>query len=139
MTFKKFKNLTAGLLTGDNVLPKDDDVTLALLDDAFTTISDKAEALHLLTMNQSEAIARLAVGDYLSRVPNLPVNDEDELDIDEELCSAAARLVAAMLSKNKPRVHEAKAAERIADYNSKVYQLMESAKEQEGGECGISK
>ena len=135
----RLKYLVKGLLVGDNVLPKDSNEVIALVEYAFGTISDKAEALHLLTLNQSEDISRLAIGDYLSRTPKLPEVDEDELDIDNELGFAVARLVASMISKNKPRVHESKAMEIIADYNSKVYQILGSVKEQEGGECGISK
>jgi len=136
MTFERFKSLAKALLAGDVKLSKDDDEVIALLEYAFSTINDKADALHLLTMNQTEDIHSMGPGNYLKRKPTLPATDEDELDIDNELCFAAARYVASFMSKNKPQIHEREALKIIADYNSKVYQVMESVKV-EGGQCAI--
>jgi len=125
MTYSTLKHLVTGLLIGDNALPKDDEVTKALLSYAYNMISDKAEALHLLTLNKSDDIHRLASGEYLMRTPSLPMNDTDELDIDQELGFVAARYMAAMLSKDKIAIHQQYAEDGILKYNGKVYQILE--------------
>ena len=126
MTYGSLKNLTTGLLIGDNILPKDDNVTKSLLMYAFNMIADKAEALHLLTLSKTEDIYRFATGDFLMRFPKLPESDDDELDIDEELCYVAARYIAAMLSKEKTALHQQYGDDAILKYNGKVYQILET-------------
>lgn len=137
MTYGKLKVLLKGLLVGDTMVPNDNETLLALLEYSFTLISDKAEALHLLTLNETEDISRFATGEYLMRTPKLPKNDEDELDIDHELCYVVARYMASMISKEKIALHEQKANEGILTYNGKVYQILETLtlkkKEQENG------
>ena len=54
MTYGNLKLLVTGLLIGDNVLPKDDNVIKQLLEYSFSMVSDTAEALHLLTLNKDE-------------------------------------------------------------------------------------
>lgn len=128
MTYGELKSLTTGLLIGDNNLPKDDAVFKALLSYAFNMISNKAEALRLMTMNSTEDIVRLGPGEYLVRKPNMPTLDTDELDIDHELGFAAARYIASMLSKEKIQIHQQYADDEILKYNSKVYQILEKVK-----------
>lgn len=130
MTYGRVKSITKALLISDNVLTKDADELLGLLEYAFQFVSNKAEALHLLTMNKDAYINRLAAGDWLSRKPELPTADSDELDIDHELCFAVARYMASLVSKLKPQIHEAEAIKIINDYNSKVYQIMEVARQE---------
>lgn len=138
MTYIELKNLTSGLLIGDNVLPKDDDVFKSLLSYAFNIISNKAEALRLLTMNSTEDIIRLGPGEYLVRKPNLPTLDTDELDIDHELGFAAARYIASMISKDKIAIHQQYGDDEILKYNGKVYQILEKIKiEEENKKCNI--
>ena len=55
MTYGNLKLLVTGLLIGDNVLPKDDNVIKQLLEYSFSMVSDTAEALHLLTLNKDQA------------------------------------------------------------------------------------
>ena len=131
MTYGELKNLTAGLLIGDNNLPKDDSVIKALLSYAFNMISNKAEALRLMTMNSTEDIIRLGPGEYLVRTPKIPETDSDELDIDHELGFVAARYIAAMLSKEKIAIHQQYGDDGILRYNGKVYQILEKVKEEE--------
>ena len=131
MTYGELKNLTAGLLIGDNNLPKDDSVIKALLSYAFNMISNKAEALRLMTMNSTEDIIRLGPGEYLVRKPNIPALDTDELDIDHELGFAAARYIASMISKEKVAMHQQYGDDEILKYNGKVYQILEKVKEEE--------
>lgn len=125
MTYGGLKSLITGLLVGDNVIPKDDAVMKSLLSYAFDMIANKAEALRLLTMNSTEEIVRLGPGEYLVRKPNLPEIDTDELDIDHELCFVAARYIAAMLSKEKIKIHQDYGDDGILRYNGKVYQILE--------------
>lgn len=126
MTYGSLKNLTTGLLIGDNILPKDDAIVKALLMYAFNMIADKAEALHLLTLSKTDDIYRFATGEFLMRLPKLPENDEDELDIDEELCYVAARYIAAMISKERAEIHQQFGDDGILKYNGKVYQILET-------------
>ncbi len=125
MTYAMLKNLTAGLLTGDNVLPSDGDVLLGLLEYALTTTAMKADSLHLMTLSTTANILRLAQGDYLIRNPELPASDTDEIDIDDELIFAVARFIASYLSREKGGIHVQAANRIILDYNAKTYEITE--------------
>ena len=125
MTYGGLKSLVAGLLIGDNNIPKDDVIFKSLLSYAFDMIANKAEALRLLTMTSTEDIVRLGPGEYLVRTPIMPNNDSDELDIDHELGFVAARYIAAMLSKEKIKIHQQYGDDGILRYNGKVYQILE--------------
>lgn len=126
MTYGSLKNLVTGLLIGDNVIPKDDAVFKSLLAYAYSMIADKAEALHLLTLNKKDNINRFATGEFLMRNPELPTEDSSELDIDDELCFAVARYIASMLSKEKTAMHQQYGDDIILKYNGKVYQILEN-------------
>jgi len=126
MTYLQLKNVVKGLLTGDNMLTKDDDVVISLLGMAFNHIAMKAESLHLLTIDKDVDILRLGVGGYVTRTPYLPVVDSDVLDIDPDLCYAAARMIASYVSKQGGQYHKREAEEIITMYNGKVYTLLES-------------
>jgi len=128
MTYGQLKSLTSGLLIGDNSLPKDDAIFKSLLSYAFNMISNKAEALRLMTMNSTEDIIRLGPGEYLVRTPKIPESDEEELDIDHELGFAAARYIASMISKEKIAIHQQYGDDEILKYNGKVYQILEKVK-----------
>lgn len=131
MTYGGLKSLVTGLLIGDNVIPKDDVIFKSLLSYAFDMIANKAEALRLMTMNSTEEITRLGPSEYLVRTPIMPDNDSDELDIDHELGFVAARYIAAMLSKEKIKIHQDYGDDGILKYNSKIYQILEKVKEEE--------
>lgn len=131
MTYGSLKNLVTGLLIGDNVIPKDDAVFKSLLAYAYSMIADKAEALHLLTLNKKDNINRFATGEFLMRNPELPTEDSSELDIDEELCFAVARYIASMLSKEKTAMHQQYGDDIILKYNGKVYQILENLTKEE--------
>ena len=133
MTFKRLKTTTEGLLTGDNVVPVDNEVVLSLLDMAFNEVATHADALHLMTMNRDNEVVRLAAGDYIMRSPALPVDDDSELDIDHELCFVTARIIASYVSAAKGPYHLGEAKRLIRDYNSKIYEILESVREQEDG------
>ena len=128
MKYKKFKVLIRGLLHGDNIVPADDETLLGLVEYSLNMISERAESLHLLTLNKSEIIQRMATGSYMIRKPELPEKDDDEIDIDEDLCFALARYTASLISKDKVQLHEEKAEDIIMKYNQKVYQILEKIK-----------
>lgn len=136
MTYGQLKSLTSGLLIGDNNLPKDDAIIKSLLSYAFNMISNKAEALRLMTMNSTEDIIRLGPGEYLVRTPKIPESDSEELDIDHELGFVAARYIASMISKEKIAIHQQYGDDEILKYNGKVYQILEKIKiEEENKKC----
>lgn len=137
MTFLTLKYTAEGLLTGDNKLPKENTVLLALLSMAYTYIANKCQVLNLMTLDKSEEILRLGKGQYLVRKPSLPVEDSDELDIDDELGYVAASLVASYVSKDKSALHQMRADDGIRNYNAKVNELVESLKLQEDGRYDI--
>ena len=125
MTYGELKSLVRGLLVGDTMLPDDDTVVKALLQDAYDTVANEADALHLMTLNKDANILRTSMGSYLMRVPNLPNDDADKLDIDHELCFAVARYMCVVLSQLKPMMHLKEAEKRIKWYNAKVAAVLE--------------
>ena len=135
MTFSKLKSLTAGLLVGDMKLPQEDEVVLALLEKAMLTIASKSQALRLLTLSKDDAILRTGNGDYMVRFPDLPSTGSDVLDMDHELCFAAADLIASYIAKELPKrsYHVKQAEDTIEMYNVKVDSVMRQINEAEIG------
>ena len=132
MTYGRLKSLVSALLISDNNLTKLNNEVLALLEYAYTRIAMEADALKLLTANSSEdIIIRNGPGNLFVRMPKLPESDDEELDIDEELCFAAARFIASFVSKLRPDLHEREARKIINAYNQKVSQFLEKL-DQEG-------
>lgn len=128
MTYDTLKAITSGLLTGDNVLPKDDLVLQGLVTYALTTVAMQADSLHLMTLSTTADVLRLAQGDYLIRRPQVPVLGTDIMDIDEELTFAVARYLASYISKEKGGIHVQAATRVIKDYNGKTYEITDQMK-----------
>lgn len=126
MTYKRLKNLTSGLLIGDNKLPQDNEQVLALLEMAYIYLTDKCQILNTHTKDKSANILRLGRGSFLLRKPELPKKDEEELDVDDELGPVVASLIASYLSVKKTAIHQTRADEGIRSYNAKVDELIES-------------
>ena len=126
MTYGMLKNVATGLLVGDKVLTSDGKVLVSLLAMAFNEIAMHANSLHLMTLNRAGETTRLAQGEYVIRTPELPVDDTDELDIDNELGFVAARYLASYMSQNNKDYHLQTAKVMIKDYNEKVVELLES-------------
>lgn len=126
MTYGTLKDITKGLLIGDNTLPNDDEVLIGLFSYALMTVATEADSLHLMTLNTSADILRLAQGDYLIRKPAIPAFNTDMVDIDDELVFAVARYVASYLSKEKGGIHVNAAKRIILDYNAKTYEITSS-------------
>ena len=130
MTYGELKNLTSVFLIGDNVLPKEEGKIQAAVNAAYTFAANKCTALKLLTSNKDNAIMRMGPGNSYVRMPDLPVEDTDILDIDTELGTAIARIMAHFMAKeiNMKNYHEVKALEIMRDYEGKVQEYIEEMK-----------
>lgn len=133
MTYRAFKYVATGLLTGDTKLPKEEDILKALLGMAYNYISNKCTVLNLMTLDKSADIHRLGAGKHMLRKPNVPDSDDTELDIDDDLGYVAASLVASYVSAEKVSIHQTRADTAIRDYNAKVTEIIESLALQEDG------
>ena len=127
MTYGTLKHLTRALLIGDNALTKNEDEILALLSYAYDKIANEADALKLFIVDtSSEKLLRQGPGKLFVRRPYLPVEDSDELDIDDELGFVAARFICSFVSREKGRIHTDEAEKLIRAYNQKVQTFFES-------------
>ncbi len=128
MTYGELQDLTAVFLGGDYVLPKDSAKKLAALNAAYSFAATKCTALKLLTTNKDSAIMRLGPGSNYVRMPKLPKDITDNLDIDDELGPAIARTIAHYIAKDvqMKNYHKMEAMEIMRDYESKVAEFLES-------------
>lgn len=136
MTLGFLKNLTKGLLIGDNILPNDNNIVIPLLAYSYNMVSNNADALHLLTLDRNDDLLRTGSGEYFIRVPDLPKSDDDELDIDDELVFAVAEYLASKICKedsDKTR-HENDAEKIIRRYNEKVEAVLSRVRQNDEGE-----
>lgn len=139
MTYSDLKAQTSMLLTSENKLPKDDTIVRAALKFAYIELADMATPLKWLTLNKDYGIMRNGPGNYLVRMPEMPIDDTDELDIDSELTPAVARMIASYIVKDVrlKQYHRSLAEQLMKKYDSKVraYMLRE---EQRGAYDGIA-
>jgi len=127
MTYGDLKNLVKALLIGDNVLTRENNEVLMLLQYAYNEIANEADALKLFTaVTIDKQIIRQGPGSLYVRMPSLPVDDTDELDIDNELCFAAARYMCSFISREKGAIHLGEAQKIIRMYNNKVQTFFEN-------------
>jgi len=114
-------------LLGDNAVPKDEDILIAILETAFLELANDCSALKLLTTNSDVDIIRTDSNGVYVRMPELPKKPTDILDIDKELVPALARIMASYISKdlNKKAYHRAEAEKIIKQYESKVRAYMQ--------------
>jgi len=137
--FKELKTLVSVLLTGDVTLTENNDELLMLLRYGYERISNEADALKLFTTeNPSERIVRNGPGGLFVRMPKTPEYEEDELDLDEELCFAVARYMCSFVSTGKPQIHTAEATKIINSYNQKVQTFFETLERNENLKNGIT-
>ncbi len=138
MTYKDLKFLVGALLTGDVVIPDNDDELMMLLRYGFERIANEADALKLFTTEDpNQRIVRNGPGGLYVRMPKIPEFEEDELDLDEELCFAVARYICSFISSSKSSLHIQEASKIINSYNQKVQTFFETLdrenrKEEEG-------
>ncbi len=133
MKYKELKVLVSALLVGDNKITSNEAELKSLLMLAFNDIASRAQSLRLMTKSMNKEVLRGSVGVYLTRYPELPEDDESELDMDKDLCFAAARFIASYVSKNKPAVHVEEGEKMIRLFNSKVNSMIESVQVDEEG------
>lgn len=127
MTYARFKSLTRALLIGDVELTSDNDEFIGLLSYSFERISNDADAMKLLAeKDTSRRIVRNGPGGLFVRMPELPEHENDELDIDEELCYAASRFICSFVSQGRSAEHINEASKIINSYNQKVQAFLES-------------
>ena len=138
MKYKELKVLVSALLVGDNKITSNEAELKSLLMLAFNDIASRAQSLRLMTKSMNKEVLRGSVGDYLTRYPELPENDESELDMDKDLCFAAARFVASYVSKNKPAVHVEEGEKMIRLFNGKVNSMIESIQVDEEGNSYVA-
>jgi hypothetical protein len=122
MTFGELRDITSMLVLGDFTVPAEDVRLIPLLKLAYTEIADMATPLKWLTLNKDVAILRQGVGDYFVRMPSLPVDPTDELDIDSELVPVVARMFASYLAKDiqVKMYHRQLAEDMLKKYDAKV-------------------
>ena len=132
MTYGNLKYLVKALLIGDNVLTKDNNEVLVLLSYAFDKIANESDALRLFTASTTdEQIIRQGPGNMFIRKPALPLDDAEELDIDDELCFVAARYMCSFVSREKGGIHVNEAMTLIRAYNQKVQVFLENLAQDE--------
>ena len=122
MTLNNLKRMLKSLLVGDNVAPKDDEDFVNALLMAYTEMSDLVTPLKWLTTNKSVEILRHYKGSYFVRMPKLPKDPEDALDIDNELVPTLARFMASNIAGdiNTKNYHRNLALESMRRYDAKV-------------------
>ncbi len=125
ITFGRLKSAISLLLIGDNELPEDHEQLLAALEMAYIELAGQTTALKLLTVTAAVDIIRQGPGGTYIRMPRLPEEDSDELDIDSELSPAVARLIASYVSREKGQLHAHEAQKVIKAYESKVRVFIE--------------
>ena len=124
MTYGRLKDAIKVLLIGDNEIPTGGEL-VAALEMAYIEISNKTTALKLLTVNKDNAIMRMGPGDTYIRMPALPRDDTDELDLDNELVPAVARIIASYVSDKKGSIHMGIAFRMAMEYENKVQVYLE--------------
>ena len=126
MTYKKLQDILKVFLLGDNPPPKDSDLLIATLEVAYIELANDCTALKLLTGNRDDEIIRTGTGSSFVRMPRLPTVDTDELDIDNELVPAVARIMAGYIAKElkNKSYHKSEADKIIRQYESKVRAYM---------------
>jgi len=131
MKYNELKTLTSALLRGDNTIPPDNEFIM-LLEYGFERIANKADALKLIKANsESDRILRNGPGNTYIKMPKTPEKQDEELDLDHELCFALARYIASFLSLNKSQQHEYEAEKIINDYNQKIQAFFEDLEARE--------
>ncbi len=130
MTWNRVQALTEALLSGDHTLIKDTESRLALLSYAYEEIANISEVLTLEEVGTGVNAIREGFNDgtYVRRA-NLPSSNDDELDIDDGLAFAVARLMASYVSKEKFSIHRDHAIDLINTYNRKVYSMRDKNNE----------
>jgi len=130
MKWGRLKGLTNMILSGDTMFPEEEEKALALLEYAFESVAIKADTQKLIMIDptdeelQSNVVRVNAEGNFVRR-PVLPKSDNDELDIDDGLVFALARLMASFLSAEKFKYHYQVSDSIIQKYNEHMESINE--------------
>jgi len=128
MTYGTFKTHLNALLLSDRT-KGDDALLLPLLRQALNAVAIECFALSLVSDDSADdiLIALNKEGQFI-RVPLLPENDDDFIDIDESLCLAVVNVVASYIAKDKSVMVKclARANEFMHNYRWTLYRAMES-------------
>lgn len=111
------------LLSGDTVIPDDEDVWLPLLGYALEIVAYKANTQVLLTTDSTREFIRdssMGVDGQFVRRAVLPSDDAQEIDMDEGLVFAVSRLIASSVSREKFGIHYTAALAIINNYNESI-------------------
>jgi len=125
MTLANLRVTIETLLIGDNELPAEQEKLIALLEMGYIEIASRVTALKLLTANNSSEVIRGGPSGSYVRMPVLPTEGNDELDIDRELCPALARIIAGYVSRDRAGHHQAEAQKVLVNYETKVRRFLE--------------
>ena len=122
MTLGELKGLTSVFLIGDYELPSEEDKVINMLKAAYMELSDITTPLKWLEKSHDMNILKQGPGDYWVRMPELPNDVNDTLDIDSELVPAVARLMASYLAQDQKarQEHRFIAKTSLERYGSKV-------------------
>ena len=117
MTLAGLKLHLKTILNGNKELPKDEDLK-PLLKECLISIALRCEPLALLVFTDEEKVLKyLQDLDLYLRMPRVPKNDTDKLDLDTELCFALSYMLGMKLSNNESLVkYIAQADEICSDY-----------------------
>jgi len=139
MRYKTFKTLANALLIHDITLTTDEDELLALLEYALYKVAMGADSQHLLVEDLEHYTILREINEFeYIRKPELPKDEDEELDIDDTLAYAVVRYVCSFVTTAKtraslgPSYHEKAAEDIIRDYNQELYAFKE--KQEQYGE-----
>jgi len=103
MTFAEFKKLLEVETVGEIKLADDETLKLLLHSAIVADIAEQALPIRLLETDPQKADAIFGVplnDSYFVRYPVVPLSDDDEIDLDDDLCVAAVYLVATKFVRN---------------------------------------
>jgi hypothetical protein len=123
MTFKGFKDsLNAKLKPRGDVNLPSDDILIPLIKDALDEVALYCDPLHLICSDFDFGVLKFIDEDTFIRVPNVPQNEDDDIDIDDRLVGAVIYLVLHQISKvRKNASFEAKKI--MIDYDWYKYEV----------------
>lgn len=124
LTLSSVMNHTSAILTvrGEAKVP---DITIYphLLHEAMLDIANRSIVLSLLTDNADDNVLRkISTGRFI-KTPRKPVNEDDNVELDDELAYAASNMVAAYVAREDMNVayYTSRADGIISSYDFKIY------------------
>jgi len=130
MTYKKMKDLSSIMLSGDMSFPDNEAEATVLLQYALEEIGLTAYSEKLIVKDIPELTTGREIMDIMpdGKVklrPMLPTSDDDIVDIDEGLCYPVARFMASVISMEKMEYHRNIAFKEVEKYNKRFISISE--------------